>query len=363
MRVLCGHPAGRAAAALAAIIFTAAQARAQSAALVPPSDPGRVPVRTSTGEFRRHWFEQRSWFEPLVADPRGAQIAMDGLALGRPFPFSVTSGSRMVWDVSLGKELPIVLREKNTDGDHPIPPGAWGFGFWLPVSFHTVGDLREPFKPIVNTDYRFGVAFKVAHGLRHHPNDRLAFNLHVGHESSHVGDEFLLSALKEYGDAFARIDVTYEFVEAGFSWDRVLGAHQTHQVTLRAGGLHAVDYVGQPGFYTAVTSSGRPITLSRRHFEPGFGFEYFYSGSRQVGFFASLDVRDRTVYDYERATRDEDEHSEWSYSVVWGLRPLQNPRRGKPELVARAYYGVNPNGQFRSQPRYWLVGFGLHVRV
>lgn len=180
--------------------------------------PPTPPVGTQPDGFVRRWFETRPWYEPLVADPRGAHVSLIALARSRAFPFMVKEGSRRVWEIHLGREVPFVLREKGSSGDGPIAPGGWGFGVWFPVSVHFVEDFKDDGHPIVNTDYRVGASFKLAHGLSRFPRDRVFVQLQVGHESGHVGDEFLLNAQAAAGPVFERVDVTYQFLDGGVSW-------------------------------------------------------------------------------------------------------------------------------------------------
>ncbi len=373
MRVRRHRVATLLAVTVALVVPGAAAVRAQhdigDSATIPSSDraaaaaiPAAAPAAAAVGRFRRLWFEQRPWYEPLIADPRGAQVAVTGFAVSNAFPFSLKSGPRPVWALDLGKEIPVAVRERGTDGDVPIPPGAWGFGYWIPVSLHVVGDLKEKTKPILNTDYRFGIAFKLAHGLTNHPRDRVSFKALVGHESSHVGDEFLIRASAAFPETFDRVDVTYQFLEGGVSWDRVVGARSTHQMTLRLAASHTLPATDKPGYYVPVTANGRYLTLSTRNFEPGFGMEYVPLAPKRGGYFFSVDVRQKTVYDYLRPP-GQTEQARWSYSWAVGFRSLVHSPRGTPELILRGYYGVNPNGQFRTQPRYWMIGAGVHVRV
>jgi len=313
--------------------------------------------------FVRTWFETRPWYEPLVADPRGAHISLIGLALSREFPFMIEEGNRRVWDINLGHEVPFVLRERRTSGDRPIAPGGWGFGVWFPVSVHFVEDFKDEAHPIVNTDYRVGAAFKVAHGLERFPRDRVFFKLQVGHESGHVSDEFLLNAMAAYGEEFQRVDVTWQYVEAGVSWDRVLGASPHGQLTLRFSGVHTLKYKGNAGYYNTTLPDGSTVTPSSRHFEPAFGVEYQPLGTRGAGLVVSLDARQKTIYNFHKLSPGDPDEAQWSYSIVAGVRPLSLRARMTPEFVFKVYYGVNPNGLFRTQRNYWLIGTGIHLRV
>jgi hypothetical protein len=328
----------------------------------PPSGSAGQRDAAPSSRFRQRWFEQRPWYEPLVADPDGGQVTVLGLALSSASPFSLTTGSRLVWDVTVGKELPITLWEKVPTGDAELPAGVWGFGFWFPIGFHVVEDLREPETPIVNTDYRFGAAFKAVRGLNGPSGNSVGLRVQFGHQSSHLGDEFLLNAQREFGSAFDRVDVTYQYIDAGLSYDRIVGVDASGRVTLRVNGMHTFYSHGKHGFYVPVTYTGRALTASARNFEPGLGIEYTPVGMEGLRPFLSLDVRGRTVFDYDRPPGTTERRG-WSYSLAIGLRPLAHDRRGTPEPVFRMYYGVNPNGQLRTQRRYWLIGAGVHVRV
>lgn len=341
---------------MAAVLCATAslEARGQATPAVAPGKPDG---------FVRKWFETRPWYEPLVAETRGAHVSLIALARSRAFPFMVNEGSRRVWEIHLGREVPFVLREKGSSGDGPIAPGGWGFGVWFPVSVHFVEDFKDEGHPIVNTDYRVGATFKVAHGLRRFPRDRVFVQLHVGHESGHVGDEFLLNAQARGGPAFERVDVTYQFLEGGVSWDHTLGAAGGGQLTVRAGVARTFTYKGRDGFYVPELPDGTPLSPSVRHLEPAIGVQYVPLGSRGAGLVLSLDLRQKTIYNFHKVDPGAREDAQWSSSFAVAVRPLSLRARGTPEFVFKAYRGVNPNGLFRTQRDYWLFGLGLHLRV
>jgi hypothetical protein len=298
-----------------------------------------------------------------MADPRGAQFSLIALAVSREFPFMVENGSRRVWDINLGTEIPFFLREKGTTGDAPIAPGAWGLGMWFPVSVHMVEDFRDVGNPIINTDYRAGAAFKVARGLSHLPRDRVFFKVQIGHESSHMSDEFLLNAIAGDGQTFERVDVLHNYIDAGASWDHTLGRQLNGQLTLRASVSKTLNLNGNGGYYIPRLRDGRPLTPSVRNFEPAVGVQYAPLGTKGAGLVVSLDLRQKTIFDFHKAIPSEPEQAQWSYSLMLGIRPLNLKARGTPEFVFKAYYGANPNGMFRTQRDYWLIGTGIHVRV
>jgi hypothetical protein len=342
--------------ALMAALGATADLRAQA-------QPPAPMVSSEPDRFVRKWFETRPWYEPLVAEPRGAQVSLIALARSREFPFMVKEGSRRVWEIHLGREVPFVLREKGSSGDGPMAPGGWGFGVWFPVSVHFVEDFKDEGHPIVNTDYRVGAMFKVAHGLTRFPRDRVFFQLQIGHESGHVGDEFLLNAQSRSGPAFERVDVTYQFFEGGVSWDHTLGAAGRGQLTVRASAAQTFTYKGRNGFYVPQLADGTPLSPSVRHLEPAIGVQYVPLGTRGAGLVLSLDLRQKTIYNFHKVVPGQREDAQWSSSFAVAVRPLSLRARGTPEFVFKAYRGVNPNGLFRTQRDYWLFGLGLHLRV
>ena len=109
-------------------------------------------------------------------------------------------------------------------------------------------------------------------------------------------------------------------------------------------------------------------TASKRNHEPYAQFELYRQPEGRLGVIVSADLRNRTIYQYvpaSDATRtNSDEPSELSSNVVVGLRQLRSGPGllGKlvPTYYLRAYHGVNPNGQFRSQAGYTEFGFGVH---
>ena len=132
-------------------------------------------------------FEDRRYYEPLIAGVREPHLSALALAAGKPIEFEVSDDDpRMIWDIDVGGELPIVGWE-SADSDHGrVFPHTVGVGLWVPIDFHMIEDLSDPSGPVVNNDYRFGGMLKVQYGLAR--QQWLAARLHYGHESTHLGD-------------------------------------------------------------------------------------------------------------------------------------------------------------------------------
>ena len=324
-------------------------------------------------------FRERGYYDPLVAEPRAATMKFLFPGYSDEFPFSFRPGRHVGWDISVGKELPIF--GMSTNPVDPLPSGTFGWGLWVPVSFHMAEDLtKDPSAPILNTDYRFGVMLKAQIGL---PEKGTMTGSHLGfrfvpwaHESTHIGDEFTLSALDAHGDEFKRVNVSYEYWELGVSFEPNFGRDGLDHLKFRFAYLRLWDQA--KGWYDRelFQPRGGIIPASTRNFEPSWSFEYFaepdqlsnrrLSPFKGYGVFTAIDLRDRTVYYYgDEPSPDPNRHKlSINLLVGWRRKPGVDPL-GKllPEFYFRYYHGVNPNGQFRSQPDYDLVGFGFRFGI
>ena len=317
-----------------------------------------LPSLTSA-QTRWAYFSDRAYYEPILAAPRAARIQLIVPAVSDEFAFQVEKGRRLAWQITLGRELPIAAWKSSrlpTTSYSMLRANEWGFGIWAPVSFHMIEDFKDESAPIVNTDMRFGAMTKLQRGFG--GGRALSFRIVPwAHESTHLGDEFTILAQDQPG--FERINVSYEYYEYGISYD-------TPTVTLRHGGINLF---GDDGYYSACPLNNdcddgdREIPTSRLNYEPSVGFEYRRptpGTGRQV--FVSADVRLKTIYDYHKASPEVAEDRQWSLSLMVG-KMSQRGSGGRSALPLKAiyfylYHGVNPNGQFRSQKGYSLVGFG-----
>lgn len=306
-------------------------------------------------------FAARSWYAPLVANPRDAQSEVLFWGQSKRFPYMTGNEDHTIWEVNFGKELPIAVWDKDESGNALVDCGGWGFGFWAPLSFHMIDDLEAESSPIINDDYRLAIAFKVARGIT--ARDVVSAKVQLGHESTHLGDEFALRAHDAYGEDFQRINVSYEYVEFGLNWDHLFGRDRQHTLSLRASGVRAASFGGDVGWYSTELLDGTFIQPSKVNFEPAVGIEYMPRGMRGWRPFVSYEGRLRTVYDYAKTSAEQKENRQFSSNMVVGLRNLAWARHGAPDLIARGYYGVNPHGQFRNQSHYWMFGLGLLIRI
>jgi Protein of unknown function (DUF1207) len=313
----------------------------------------------TTGRLKLWTLENRSYYDPLLAEPRAAQVTAIVYANSSEFEYQVEPGRRQTWDISLGKEIPLLGFENCGFASNTVHEGCTGFGLWLPVSFHMIEDFKDASSPIINTDFRFSLLAKVQKVFE---SGSLAARVQVGHESTHLGDEFTIHAEDTYGSDFERVNVTYEYWEYGLSYETVIG--DEHIVTFRHGGIGLLN--NKKGFYGTklLGSETDSLTPSTKHFEPTFGFQWQKESKIPKSWepLASVDLRLKTVYNYHRPPNTSDKQ-QWTVSALFGFRhgKQRTSDRGAPIIVGRVYYGVNPHGQFRNQDNYFQWGVGLIV--
>lgn len=330
-----------------------------SAAQVPPPAPCDASKASTDLTFQP--FAKRAWYTPLVAEVRGAQTQFYVWGQAEPFPYMDAGAHMNFWEMNVGLEMPIGLFEKGASDGTLLDCRGWGFGMWVPGSLHMIANVGQDSVPILNQDYRVGVAMKVARAVTN--RDLISFKVQLGHESTHVGDEFVLQAIDRYGDDFLRVNVSYEYIEWGANWERFLGAERQHSLSFRGSVIQVLSFGGEPGWYSTLTDEGPSLYPSTVNYEPAFGLEYLPQGSRGWRPFVSYEGRLRVVYDYDKSSPDQRENRQFTSSVVMGLRHMKWANRGMPDVIGRVYYGVNPHGQFRTQAGFWMFSIGMLYRL
>jgi hypothetical protein len=292
------------------------------------------------------------------------------------FQYAVNPGRGYGWNIDVGHEFPIFGYQSSTVGQpNGVAAGSWGVGLWFPLSFHMIEDLgKDPSNPILDTDYRFSGMFKAQYGLADFgpfTQNHLGFRFQFGHESTHVGDEFTIHATDLFGNQFKRVNVSYEYWDIGFSFEPNWGTDSRQHLKIRGGNIGLFN--PGKGWYTPQLEHPVDAVIpgSNRNIEPYADAEYYFERDSTcegfwncVGPIVSLDIRDRTIYNYAKLTQNQPEDTEVSTNLMGGLRQIrQGPGAlGKitPTYYLRYYHGVNPFGQFRNQSNYTLFGFGVH---
>jgi hypothetical protein len=354
--------------------------------------PWECAAQTTPGAGSQSWvFENRSYFDPFVAEIHAPDVTATVFAQGSPLQYSAKPGRRRAWTISLGKEVPVFGRDGVAkDGGAcspdlgPLRAGCSGWGVWFAIDFHMLEDFKDNSNPIIDTDYRFGGMFKYQHMLS--DTKSLGLRGYYGHESTHLGDEFSLAAQRNQAVTdFQRINVSYQYFEYGISYDVALLGSKGGVNLLKFRHLGSIldPFTSwNKGYYSTdpLEVNGHTVTPSKNRYEPTFEFEW---RNQSLGLgsqltqpagakvkaswwrpYVSVDSRYRTIYDYAKPVPNAAERRQWSTNLVAGYYRLRtDAKRGEPDFFGRVYYGVNPYGQLRNQRNYFLFGIGVHVFV
>jgi hypothetical protein len=302
------------------------------------------------------WFaSDRLYYEPLLAEQRAARMSVLFPAWSSEFPHSVKPGTRFAWQVTMGREIPAWGMQSNSAGLERLGEGHWGFGVWIPISFHVIEDFEDESNPIVDTDYRFGTMLKFQAGLPKQWTLSARF-VPWAHESTHLGDEYTILAQRKPG--FERVNVSYEYKEYGISFERDFGASSDGLVTLRHGGIWLW---GDDGYYSNHLLGDPTPTLSasQKNYEPSAGFEYRHPRRGRAGrqYIASVDLRWRLQYSFHHPVSGP-ERRRPTLTLALGRTALQGDRRAIRSYFLYFTHGVNPFGQLREQYPFRAAGIG-----
>jgi hypothetical protein len=302
------HPAERITAALTEIEgierVEVSEARSGEVAPAPAEPPAgdEVPVENGKAPDPFELLPRVELFDPLIADPRDPHFSviyqwyLDDPELNH------------VGSANFGETFALF------GGD--LWGGRWEIGGLGGV--FSIFDLDASSFDLVNSDFRAGLTFSAR-------NDGLSAQLKLYHQSSHLGDEFLLN------NQVNRINLSYEGVDLLISgdpwpWLRLYGG----------GGVLVNSYPGD---------------LHRLSVQAGVELQ------SPVAFFEKT-VRPLAAFNY--AAREENHwHEELSGSA--GIQ-LENPKLSKMrvQVLANYFKGNSPNGQFFVR-RIESLGVGVHL--
>lgn len=272
---------------------------------VPPEgvQPSGEGEQTAIPGPQPKWLPRGLLFSPLHADPRWPHFS----ASYRNF----TSGLGLsgVFSGNFGETFSI-YRNKAAFG------GEWDFG--IQGGAFSIFDVSKQSIDLVNADYLVGF-------MASYRNGGLSGFIRIHHQSSHLGDEFLIN-----NPGVERINLSFEEVDAKVSyelssWLRVYG-----------GGGYLVHR--DPAIGRGTSQWGIEVTSSRTFFE----------GRLRPVAYADFQANERSNWNVGR-------------SLMAGFQ-FENARIGDRQLQILAEYfaGPSPDGQFYRQKVEWF-GMGIHL--
>lgn len=261
-------------------------------------------VQVTIPEQHSKWLPRGALFAPLHADPRWPHFS----AAYRQFTKGLDLSN--VFAANFGETFAI-YRNKSFFG------GEWELG--IQAGVFSIFDISSASIDLVNADYRVG-------GLASYRKDQFSAFIRFQHQSSHLGDEFLLS-----NPAVTRVNLSYEELDMKLSYDLY--------TWLRIYGGAGVIVHRQPSNLGRGTTQWGVELVSARTF---------------------LDGRLRPVAygDFQC-----NEMTNWGVgqSIMAGVQ-FENARIGdrKVQVLAEYYNGPSPDGQFYTMQASWY-GIGLHL--
>ncbi|MDR0546283.1 MAG: hypothetical protein LBG77_01640 [Dysgonamonadaceae bacterium] len=277
---------------------------------------------------------------------------------------------------NIGADLPVWTGE--------FSGGKFGVSLALPFFVDVWLDMFErTTAPVINTAYRFG-AFDF--GFIHHlekPFFRVIKNYAVRisplkHECTHIGDELTIYRINDADMKVTRINVSYNYAEFMLTLNDPAGSIRSNHA-LRFGFLLLHDF--KRGYYDILPQEADEDVVESSHRPWEWYIQWQYQSAlmrRNMQVIASMEWRDRERYNYPFSYSGHlqdwlDAHPK--LSSRWMLNPTQlciNFFAGlrfnnvvhlgyysKIGVGFRYYSGINPYGQFRSQPRFNQWGITL----
>ena len=236
-------------------------------------------------------------FAPLVADPRQPRFSMSYQRYHTPRDvFSAAS-------VAFGEYFGVASEVYHDAGVSQIGIQAAVFALF---------NLDAPSSDLVNADYWIGIPLSYRKGPR-------SYLLRFYHQSSHLGDEFLLG-----NPGVNRVNLSYESAE-------FLGSYEWERLRLYAGGSYIIH-------------SEPDLSPWQAH---GGGEYLFPHAIGTFDFVAAVDVRASEELDWKRSS---------SFQAGFELHSSQQRRA---RLMMEYFSGYSPNGQFYLD-RLRYVGMGLY---
>ena len=259
------------------------------------------------------------------------------------------SGKHRFWDVAYGGFFPMLGYnfEGRPAGEMMTTRGA---ALFIEASAHMLLDFDTPSADVINTDFRVGA------GIAARPLRNVSWRYKFFHESTHVGDEYTLTAVPD--SLFRRYNVSYEAHEFFLAVDRQ--ARQPQSLfdftawRFYGGGrwfnAQAFEDFRGRGRQRALKTKdknewqlggeifllGTPLPASSKF------FDYLKRIIKPQYFVVAADFYRRDKYAVAMPAKI------WSYNFVVGLvygDYLEGKRSTK--LLLNYYRGVNPHGQLR----------------
>ncbi|NPD86386.1 DUF1207 domain-containing protein [Lentimicrobium sp. L6] len=306
-------------------------------------------------DFGQYFYSDR--YAPITNVGIGAMALFDTYDIGLE-----RNGVVPVAEPILGAQLPIYYFKDESK--------RWSLS--IPISFSVWFDFTEErTSPILNTDYRFALLeLNYTQILEDSKINNIGLRfIPFFHESTHIGDELIISKIRD-SIPVSRINVSYETFELAFIINDAFGQKvKNHSARLGAKFL----WNPQKGYYTADSleiSKSIEIPSSSRWIEPYLQYQYqnpdSWLSNNKMMFIFSQDFYLRVRYGYgsyftneseEVVFREIGEAYQLCSTTMLGWKFYNYKKElSNSGVFFKIYIGLNPHGQFRNIPKYPWVG-------
>ena len=263
-------------------------------------------------------FPDHDVFRPLLADPKQPRFfaTFQAVHVSNPIPQANIGSSVNVGSVGFGESFGLVGQRNGCDG--------WQIGILAGVFAQFNMDSSS--KDLINADYVIGIPFSWRAGL-------VSTRMRFYHQSSHLGDEFLLG-----NPGINREDFSIEEFEALFSLDTPGGWGRVY-----AGG----------GYMAHTEPKLDPVKIQ-------WGLE-LRGPTYHTPLYGAL-LPDLHIVPVLGADFKSFEELNWvvNTNVVTGLEFYRGTGSRRFRTLVNYYYGYNPYGQFFRQ-KIETVGIGVYL--
>jgi hypothetical protein len=198
-------------------------------------------------------------FRPLIADPLEPRFFVSVLSLDAPKD-TLTAGS-----VGAGTNFGLYRWPGDRAGE------GWQIG--VAGAVFSQFNLDAPSKDLINTDFRIGIPLSYKRGP-------FSTRASIYHQSSHLGDEFILS-----GVAPRRVNFSYEALNLAAAWE--FGGWRPY-----AGGFYMLhgdpSSLKKPGWQAGVDYAGHEPVLAGARLVGGVDMKSFSATNWDVGVSAKI---------------------------------------------------------------------------
>ncbi len=246
-------------------------------------------------------------FAHLIADPKQPQLfaSMRKYEIGSTGSITLETNRVTVGAVGFGDTFGLYRRDGSAPGN--------GLQVSISAGIFAQFNLDAESDDLVNADYVVGFPVSYRHGQH-------SARLRLYHQSSHLGDEFLLNYQPE------RINLSYEALELLYSYD--WNAWRGY-----IGGEHII--------------SIEPASFKNNSLHGGVEFRSGLGHKRRGQWLGGIDLKSYEEHDW---------HVDWSLKAGYEFNAASQAQRLR--ILAEAYKGFSPHGQFyNTRSDYFGIGF------